>query len=459
MGSSQPLLGRTLGGRFKLTAHIGEGAMASVFRGIDVAGPGGSVDVAVKVMHPHLAMDPSFTARFKREAKAASMVKHANSVAILDVGEEAGVHYLVMELCAGRDLRDTLKAERRLSEGRAARIVMAICEALSAAHAIGVVHRDLKPENVMVLHDPQTNTDRVKVLDFGIAKLVDNQPKIRASESTDSEPPPALTQFGVVMGTPQYMSPEQCRGQPLDGRSDVYTCGILLYQLVTGDVPFSSESPIEVAGKQAFEEPPPPRARNPQLDPEMESIILRTLSKAPDARPQSAEELRQILGHFVERFSQMEAARQNASQQQGQNLRGLGRTLPLNASAPSVDEFLRARGAAMGAENAAPRQSAPPANPFAGPNAHLFKPPPDLPAGQQLAPQPAPSPAPIPVAVPIGAAPESAAQPAAPPIVFQPAQPAPRRGWGVVGWLCVLLSAGAGVGVGFALYRFLPVTF
>jgi serine/threonine-protein kinase len=294
----QPLISRTLGGRFKLTGHIGEGAMASVFRGSDLSRPEGG-DVAVKVMHPHLAVDYTFTARFKREAEAASMVKHANSVAILDVGEEQGIHYIVME--ALPRARSARHAEGRAPPPRASRGAHhhEHLPGPRRAHQLGVVHRDLKPENVMVEFDARSGTDHVKVLDFA-SLLVDAQPKARISTNPpDSDPPPALTQMGVVIGTPQYMSPEQCRGQPLDGRSDLYTCGILLYQLTTGVVPFNSESPVEVAGKQAFEAPLPPRTHLPSLDAGLEAIIMKCLSKAPADRPQTASELHEALSQWL----------------------------------------------------------------------------------------------------------------------------------------------------------------
>ncbi len=174
-----------------------------------------------------------------------------------------------------------------------------MCDALDAAHRIGVVHRDLKPENIMVEEAAKPgDKELVKVLDFGIAKLMDGAPKpprMGGGDGPDSEPPPALTQVGVVVGTPAYMSPEQCRGQPLDGRSDIYTCGILLYQLTTGQVPFDSESPFEVAGKQAFEQPPPPSKFFPSIYPPIEQLILKLLAKAPADRVQTAGELRDQL--------------------------------------------------------------------------------------------------------------------------------------------------------------------
>ena len=441
MGIDQPLISRTLGGRFKLTGHIGEGAMASVFRGTDLSRPDGG-DVAIKVMHPHLAVDRTFTARFKREAEAASRVKHPNSVAILDVGEEQGIHYIVMELCPGQDLRDTLKVERRLNETRAVRIIMSICQALGAAHQLGVVHRDLKPENVMVLFDQRSGTDHVKVLDFGIAKLVDAQPKVRSS-TPDSEPPAALTQMGVVIGTPQYMSPEQCRGQPLDGRSDLYTCGILLYQLTTGVVPFNSESPVEVAGKQAFEAPAPPRSHLPTLDAELEAIILKCLAKAPLDRHQSASELHEALSHWLNARATQSAA------VAPQNLRDLQKTMPLTAVARSVEDYLRNQGLSgvQPQQAAEPQQAPQPLQQQPGRRA--------LDTAietSHVGPTP-PAPSLISQVRPIGPTP----YPIGSPSLLDPAQPVTeeaRRAWGAFGFVMVLLSLAAGVGVGFALFRY-----
>ena len=511
MGMDAPLLSRTLGGRFKITGHIGEGAMASVFRGVDLNE--GGAEIAVKVMHPHLASDRTFTARFKREAQAASMVKHPNTVTIIDVGEEQGTHYIIMELCRGRDLRMTLQAEQRLPAPRAAKIIMTILDALTAAHALGVVHRDLKPENVMIEHDPSAGTDRVKVLDFGIAKLVDAQPKVRV-DATDSDPPPALTQMGVVVGTPQYMSPEQCRGQPLDGRSDLYTCGVLLYQLVTGQLPFNSESPFEVAGKQAFEPPPPPSTHLPSIDPELEGIILRTLSKPPADRPQSAAELKGVLEQWVV----TRAGNKPAGAPPPPPNRAFGRTVPLANEAMMEARAAAERAAAGPARRDLPaprpaagmpaaaaagpfKAAAAPAQPVAFDNPPTFDP--HGPMGTVVAmeavvappPRPAPPDAarmtpsrgnalagleppkerpafeppgglppleppkngaaaeaplvtPKPAPVPL----ELAGRPTAAATAAAPAE-LPPEGWGIFGFIMILLSLGAGVGLGFALYQ------
>jgi serine/threonine protein kinase len=472
MSMDQPLLGRTLGGRFKITSHIGEGAMASVFRGVDTSRQ--SADVAIKVMHPHLAQDRTFSARFKREAQAASMIKHPNSVAIYDVGEEQGIHFIVMELCPGRDLRETLRVDRRLAEPRAVRIVATIADALHAAHQLGVIHRDLKPENVMVLFDPATNRDAVKVLDFGIAKLVDAQPKIRVGEGTDSDPPPALTQFGVVVGTPAYMSPEQCRGQPLDGRSDLYTCGILLYQLVTGQVPFDSPSPLETAGKQAFEAPPPPSSILPEMDRELEAIILRTLAKNPADRPQTALELKETLLSWLDKRGEIDrAAASNV------DLRTLGKTMPMKSVANSVEDYLRQKGiqgpfapqGQPGQPPGGPPGQAPPTPGEITPGGQQHQQQQQGPFGAGAPMGSGPARGPVEPVAPTGPAPmqpamgyppgEAAA--IGPDLRFAGAQPlagttAPKsEGWGLVGVVFILLSLAAGIGIGLTLFRYLPV--
>ncbi len=366
MAEGHPLVGRTLEGRFRLTGFIGEGAMASVLRAVDLQN--GGTEVAVKVMHPHLAEDRTFAGRFKREAKAAAMLKHPNSVTILHFGEDDRIHYIAMELVRGKDLREVLKAEKRLSEVRACKLVASICEALEAAHKLGIVHRDLKPENVMVERDPRViDREQVKVLDFGIAKLVDKSASAaRPSDSNpDSEPPPALTQVGVVVGTPAYMSPEQCRGQPLDGRSDLYTCGILLYQLVTGRVPFDSDSPFETAGKQAFEAPPRPSQFLPTIDPGLEALILRTLAKSPDERPASAAAMRDALLDLVRTLQSK-----------------LGKTMPMMASKPII-----AAAEARAAQLAAQGQTGPQQGSYAGPAPQGYGQPPLAPAAGAVGPR------------------------------------------------------------------------
>jgi eukaryotic-like serine/threonine-protein kinase len=293
--SSASLIGRTLGGRFRIIGFIGEGAMASVYRAVQVQEPR---DVAVKVMHPHLIGDPTFVGRFRREAKAASQIQHPNTVQILDFGVDDRVLYIAMELLGGQDLFETLVVERRLGERRAVRILVQICDALIAAHEKGIVHRDLKPENIMLLPpDPADPTvQRVKVLDFGIAKILERD----AAPASDGGEPNSmansvLTTVGMVVGTPAYMSPEQCRGEIIDARSDIYACGILLYQLVAGRLPFTGDNAMDLAVKHVRSEPPPIHAVIPTVNRELERVILTALGKWPAQRQASAIVLKEQL--------------------------------------------------------------------------------------------------------------------------------------------------------------------
>jgi len=285
--AARALIGRTLGGRFKLTSFIGEGAMAAVFRGEQSAEPR---QVAVKVMHRGLSSDRAFVKRFEREARAAASIDHPNIVRIVEHGFDRDVVYIAMELLTGHDLFEVLVRERRLSQARAVRILLQVCAALEAAHRHGVVHRDLKPENVMLVGPPGApGAELVKVLDFGIAKLLEREPGEaqlgRGSESI-------ITLVGTVIGTPEYMSPEQARGiPPVDARTDIYACGVLLYQLVTGRLPFTGESPIDVILQHVERAPAPPSSLLPGLHPGLDRVILRALAKWPAQRQQSARAL------------------------------------------------------------------------------------------------------------------------------------------------------------------------
>ena len=292
MSSASQILGRTLAGRFRVVGFIGEGAMASVYRGVQQAEPH---DVALKIMHPHLVSDATFVGRFRREAKAASRIVHPNTVKIIDCGVDDKLLYIAMELLAGEDLFETLVVERRLAESRAARILAEVADALVAAHEKGVVHRDLKPENIMLIHDEaDPSREDVKVLDFGIAKILEVD-----TPSSDNGPTSsvhsALTGVGTVVGTPAYMSPEQCRGEPIDTRSDVYTCGILLYQLVAGRLPFSSKNPMDLAVMHVRTAPTPLSQVVPKVNRRLAEIVHKALSKWPSQRQQTAAELRDEL--------------------------------------------------------------------------------------------------------------------------------------------------------------------
>jgi serine/threonine-protein kinase len=296
--SSEPILGRTLAGRFRVVGFIGEGAMASVYRGVQEAEPH---DVALKIMHPHLVSDATFVGRFRREARAASRIEHPNTVKIVDTGVDGKLLYIAMELLAGQDLFETMVLERRLAEARAARIVIQVADALVAAHERGVVHRDLKPENIMLLRDENDlSREDVKVLDFGIAKILEIE-----TNSTDGPPSQlsALTGVGTVVGTPAYMSPEQCRGEVVDTRSDIYACGILLYHLVCGRLPFSSQNAMEVAVMHVRNAPTPPEQVVPGVNRQLSAIILKALGKWPAQRQQTAAELRDALREVLPALS------------------------------------------------------------------------------------------------------------------------------------------------------------
>jgi serine/threonine-protein kinase len=297
MGSQEAIIGRTLAGRFRVTGFIGEGAMASVYRAVQAAEPR---EVALKIMHAQLISDATFVGRFKREARAAAKIEHPASVKIVDYGVDDGTLYIAMELLAGQDLFETLVLERRLSEARAANILIQVADALVAAHDKGIVHRDLKPENIMILRGDHEG-ERVKVLDFGIAKILEADTP--SGDSAPSSTLNVLTSVGTVVGTPAYMSPEQCRGDPIDHRSDIYTAGIVLYQLVTGRLPFAGDNAMDLAVKHVRTPPTPPSEVVPGIHPGLAELILKALSKWPAQRQQSAAELRDGLRALLPELS------------------------------------------------------------------------------------------------------------------------------------------------------------
>jgi serine/threonine-protein kinase len=271
-------IGKTLAKKYRVEALIGEGGMGKVYKARQLAL---EKAVVLKVLRQSLLSDERTVARFQREAKAASRLNHPNSIGILDFGQaEDGALFIAMEFIPGQDLHQILSREWPLPESRVVRIVSQVLSALSDAHGAGVIHRDLKPENIMV-EQRRNEPDFVKVLDFGIAKITD----------TNGDDGPALTRAGFVCGTPEYMSPEQARGSQLDHRSDLYAVGVILYQLMTGVLPFESDSAVGFATKHLTEEPLPPSKRRPEarISPAMEKLILRALSKDPNDRPSNAE--------------------------------------------------------------------------------------------------------------------------------------------------------------------------
>ncbi|WP_327321978.1 protein kinase [Streptomyces sp. NBC_01210] len=263
-------------GRYVLQAPLGEGGMASVHRAHDsVLGR----TVAVKTLHSELARDPSFRERFRREAQAVAGLSHANIVAVHDSGEDAGeagvVQYIVMEYVSGRSLRE-LTRERAAADGaiplnKALTMTAAVLDALACSHGRGLIHRDIKPANVMV-----TDDGTVKVMDFGIARALQ-------SDAT------SMTRTGTVLGTPQYLSPEQALGKPADARSDLYSVGCMLFELATGTLPFDGESTMSVLYQHVQHPAPVPSSINPSLPPAVDAVVARALSKDPEQRYPSAQ--------------------------------------------------------------------------------------------------------------------------------------------------------------------------
>jgi serine/threonine-protein kinase len=274
--------------------------MAAVHRAVDLTQEDPSAaQVALKVMHEHLAGDATFVRRFRREAKAAAALRHPHSVRIVDYGIDGTMAYIAMELLVGQDLFQLIKHDGALAGRRAAEIMIQVCDALTAAHSRGILHRDLKPENVMLVRGATPGEEMVKVLDFGVAKIVASEHRIEDAPTNITGT--GLTSVGAVLGTPEYMSPEQCQGEPLDFRSDIYACGVLLYQLVTGQVPFSGETPVHTMLLHVREPPQPPRALAPALDAAIEAVILRALAKRPGDRFPDAQQLGSALAQAIGR--------------------------------------------------------------------------------------------------------------------------------------------------------------
>jgi serine/threonine-protein kinase len=266
---------RLLSNRYELGDTLGYGGMSEVHKGRDVRL---SRDVAVKVLRADLARDPQFQERFRREAQNAAALNHPAIVAVYDTGETRTEHgplpYIVMEYVDGRTLRDIVKTEGPLPGQRAMEIMADVSAALDFSHRHGIIHRDVKPANVMI-----TRTGAVKVMDFGIARAVhDGQA--------------AVTQTAAVIGTAQYLSPEQARGEAVDARSDVYASGCVLFELLTGEPPFTGDSPVAVAYQHVREDPKPPSALNPRVNPALDAIVLKAMSKGAANRYQSAAEMR-----------------------------------------------------------------------------------------------------------------------------------------------------------------------
>jgi len=276
--------GTLLGGRYQVGPVLGRGGMAEVRRALDTRL---SRPVAIKILRIDLAGDSTFQARFRREAQAAAGLNHPNIVSVYDTGEQldpaSDVHipYIVMELVVGHTLRDLLREGRKILPERALEMEIGVLDALQNSHTAGIIHRDIKPANVML-----TSTGQVKVMDFGIARAV-------------ADTSASMTQTAAVIGTAQYLSPEQARGETVDNRSDVYAAGCLLYELLVGEPPFKGDSPVSVAYQHVRELPVRPSLLDSVITPEMDAITLKALEKDPDKRYQSAKEMRDDIARLL----------------------------------------------------------------------------------------------------------------------------------------------------------------
>ncbi|HEX3966012.1 MAG TPA: protein kinase [Trebonia sp.] len=297
--------GRMLGGRYELGASLGAGGMATVWQATDrLLGR----QVAVKVLREQYAVDPSFLARFQREARHAASVSDPRIVTVFDCGVDGGAPFIVMELVSGRTLRQVLDQARVLPAGQAVSVAAEMCAALEVAHAAGLVHRDIKPANVLV-----TSGGQVKVLDFGIARMAHSA---------------GLTQTGTLIGTAEYLSPEQAAGQPAGPPADLYAVGCVLYEMLTGAPPFTADSPAALVYRHVHDQPVPPSAHRQGLPPQVDGLVLRLLAKDPAARPGSAAAARAAL------LAAVSAGPAATVPQATPDSPGLTRTLPVTAPPP-----------------------------------------------------------------------------------------------------------------------------
>jgi serine/threonine-protein kinase len=276
------LMGARLADKYLIEEHLGSGGMCDVYRARHV---GMDKPVAVKVLKSQLASDPQIAKRFEQEARAASRIHHPHAINVTDYGIDSGkTPFIVMELVKGETLGQALRSTGAFSVERAANILRMICGALEAAHTVGVIHRDIKPENIILAE--YDGSDWVEVVDFGVAKILE-----------DVNRRGALTGANIIVGTPRYMSPEQCEEKPVDARSDIYSVGVVLYEMLSGEAPFEGDSSTRLLMAHAATPPAPLREKRPDLSAEVEAVVMKALEKDPALRPQSA-------GEFAREFEQ-----------------------------------------------------------------------------------------------------------------------------------------------------------
>src|SRR5262245_59967879 len=331
MPAQDPNIGRALlGGQFQILAKIGSGGMGSVYK---ASQPAMNRMVAVKILHPKLANRKDLVSRFRREARAMSHLNHPNTVKVYLYGElDDGSLYIVMEYLEGRNLNQVVRKEGPLPVERAIPVLMQVCGALQEAHLAGIIHRDLKPENIFLSQNGGIN-DFPKVLDFGLAKVTERE--LRPGSIM-------LTQEGMVFGTPEFMSPEQAQGHVLDARSDIYSLAVILYEVLTGKLPFDARTPMEYIQLHVTKPPIPLDDRIPgkTFPPGLAAVVQRALEKQAEKRYASAADFAQALKPFVggKGFTSMMPHGTGAAVVAGHEMPGAPQDLPavpIVASKPS----------------------------------------------------------------------------------------------------------------------------